>query len=402
MFMRHIFALTIVLAPAPALLAQDSSAPVPNASAPVRSQLNVDSPIGEILDNPAARAILTAHLPALVNAPQIDSARGISLRQLAHYQPAMLTPQILTAIGAELARNPAAVGSNKAVAPPRPLDPRLALSPQSVRLWERRAPGATGDRWEDVPTLTAFTPGEAVNTGAAVIVAPGGGYQMLAASLEGRQVADWFAARGVTAFVLTYRLATSGYAHPTQLMDAKRAIRWVRANAATFGVRPDRIGMIGFSAGGHLAAMAETQFDPGDARSADPVERVSSRPDFAILGYPAITLSSGNAKGLGLVSAKTPKEALDQLNPIANIRPDTPPTFLWATTTDELVPATDSTAMYNALVAAKVPAELHIFGHGRHGMALGMADPAISLWTTTLQNWLIYLGIIGAKEAPKP
>jgi acetyl esterase/lipase len=241
------------------------------------------------------------------------------------------------------------------------------------------------------------TPGETVSFGSAVIVAPGGGYQGLATSLEGRQVADWFAAHGITAFVLTYRLTPFGYRHPIQLQDAKRAIRWVRTHAAEFGVSPARIGMIGFSAGGHLTAMAETQFDAGNQGDADTVERASSRPDFAILSYAAIDLPSNRWKHRELIDEQTPAAVLAQLNPAAHVRQDTPPTFLWATTTDELVPPENATLMYNALVAAKVPAELHIFAKGRHGLGLGLTDPALSVWPTLLQNWLEGLGVIGPR-----
>src|SRR5260370_21486894 len=125
------------------------------------------------------------------------------------------------------------------------MDPRDNLTLKTERLWTGEAPGALGDRPQDIPTLTILTPGELTDLGTAIIGAQGGGYQALATSLEGRQVADWFAAHGVTAFVLTYRLVTSDYAHPTQLLDAKRAIRWVRAHARDYGISPKRIGMIG-------------------------------------------------------------------------------------------------------------------------------------------------------------
>ncbi|WP_420381799.1 alpha/beta hydrolase [Novosphingobium sp.] len=370
------------------------------AGTPAQAQagrpLTVDSTVGELLDNPAAMAVLRTEVPILVGNPQIKAAAALPLRALAHYAPTVLTEAKLTAINAALTRAPGAVSSGRAVAAATMLDPREALTLRTMPLWDGPAPGALGTRPQDVPTLTVITPGETTSFGTAVIVAPGGGYQALASSLEGRQVADWFAAHGVTAFVLTYRLTPFGYGHPTQLTDAKRAIRWVRAHAGDYGVDPSRIGMIGFSAGGHLTAMAETQFDGGDGSAADPVERVSSRPDFAVLGYAAIALSDNRWNSRGLIGPKTPPAALPQLNPAAHVRADTPPTFLWATTTDELVPSTNATLMYDALIAAKVPAELHIFAKGRHGMGLGMTDPALSVWPTLLQNWLDGLGMIGA------
>jgi acetyl esterase/lipase len=382
-------------------LATASLVPAKAQNAP-GAPLTVDSSVGELLDNPAALAVLQAQVPVLANNPQIKAAAALPLRAIAQYAPTLLTPAKLAAIDAALAKAPGAVSSGKRPTPPAPRDLRKALTLQTVRLWDGRAPGALGDRPQDVPTLTVITPGETASFGTAVIVAPGGAYQGLATSLEGRQVGDWFAAHGVTAFVLTYRLTPFGYKHPTQLNDAKRAIRWVRAHAGDYGVDPARIGMIGFSAGGHLTAMAETQFDAGDTHSADPVERVSSRPDFAVLSYAAIDLPSNRWDARGLIDAKTPPAVQAQLRPATNVRPDTPPTFLWATTTDELVPPTNATLMYDALVAAKVPAELHVFAKGRHGMGLGMTDPALSVWPTLLQNWLEGLGMIGAKAAARP
>jgi len=361
------------------------------------AHLTVDSPVGELLDNPSAMAVLHAQVPALADNPQIKAAAALPLRAIAQYAPTVLTEAKLAAINAALAKAPGAVSTGKHFAAPVALDPRDALTLKTFPLWEGTAPGALGTRAQDVPTLTVVTPGETTSFATAVIVAPGGGYQGLASSLEGRQVADWFAAHGVTAFVLTYRLTPSGYAHPTQLIDAKRAIRWVRAHAGDYGVNPSRIGMIGFSAGGHLTAMAETQFDGGDAKAADPVERVSSRPDFAVLGYAAIALADNRWNSSGLIGPKTPPATLAQLKPAANVRAETPPTFVWATTTDEVVPSTNATLMYDALVRAKVPAELHIFAKGRHGMGLGMTEPALSVWPILLQNWLEGLGMIGAK-----
>jgi len=367
------------------------------AKSPAAAHLTVDSTVGELLENPAALAILRAEVPALADNPQIKAAALLPLRSIAQYAPTVLTDAKLASINAALAKAPDAVSSGKAPVASPLRDPREALSLKTIPLWDGRAPGALGTRPQDVPTLTVVTTDETTSFGTAVVVAPGGAYQGLATGLEGRQVADWFAAHGVTAFVLTYRLTSFGYQHPTQLMDAKRAIRWVRAHAKEYGVDPQRIGMVGFSAGGHLTAMAETQFDAGDAGAPDPVERVSSRPDFAVLGYAAIDLADNRWNVRVLTGSRTPPATLPQLKPASNVRPDSPPTFLWATTTDELVPPTNATLMYNALVAAKVPAELHIFGKGRHGMGLGMTDPVLSLWPALLQNWLESQSLIGAK-----
>ncbi|MBU6392984.1 MAG: alpha/beta hydrolase [Sphingomonadales bacterium] len=376
---------------APSLAQAQAATPAAAAGAP----LTVDSSVGELLDNPASLAVLRAEVPVLANSPQIRAAAALPLRAIAQYAPTVLTEAKMAAINVALAKAPGAVSSGKPVAAARPVDPREALTLQTVPLWDGAAPGALGSRPQDIPTVTVVTPGETPSFGTAVIVAPGGGYQGLATALEGRQVADWFAAHGVTAFVLRYRLTPFGYAHPTQLTDAKRAIRWVRAHAKEYGIDPTRIGMIGFSAGGHLAAMAETQFDGGEPSATDPVERVSSRPDWVVLSYAAINLPDNRWNARGLIGPSTPQASLAQLRPDQNVRADTPPTFIWMTTTDELVPPTNATLMYNALNAAKVPAELHIFAKGRHGLGLGMTDPALSLWPTLLQNWLEGLHLIG-------
>ena len=372
------------------LQAQDSVAT--QAGRPLSS----DSTVGELLDNPVAREILEREIPVIAKSKQIAAARDISLRTVAQYAPTILTPEKLRAIDTALASAPGAVSTGRRPAPAGPIDPRVSLSLDTVRLWSGAAPGALGDRPQDIPTLTVVRPDGAPSFGSAVIVAPGGGYMALSSGLEGRQVADWFAANGVTAFVLTYRLASNGYKHPTQLMDAERAVRWVRANADAYGVDPDRIGMIGFSAGGHLTAMTSTQFDAGDPAAQDPVDRVSSRPDFAVLGYAAIDLPSNRWNSSGFIDKKTTRSALAQLSPARNVRSDSPPTFLFHTGSDELVPSTDATLYYDALVKAGVPAELHVFANGRHGLGLGQSDDALSVWPALLRNWLRGLGLIGS------
>ena len=272
--------------------------------------------------------------------------------------------------------------------------PRGAASSQaeSIRLWAGLAPGAHGDGSRDTPTLTIVRPDGAARIGAAVIVAPGGGYQTLASGFQGREVADWFAARGVTAFVLRYRLVSAGYLHPTQLRDAQRAIRWVRAHAGEFGVSPDRIGMIGFSAGGHLTAMAETVFDDGDPRSSDPVERASSRPDFAILAYAALVFEPNDPTLREFVGPNASPATLRQAMPSLNVTPRTPPTFIFQTTGTPT--AADAGSFYEALLAAGVPVEAHIFENGRQEVGMEATDPALSLWPVLLQNWLAARGLL--------
>lgn len=371
------------------------SAAAQEQTSPRSGPLTVDSTVGELLGNSAARGVLERQLPVLVKSREISQANGLSLRSLAIYMPMLLTPEKMNAINAELARTPGAVASANS---PRPVgglaDPGIALDLKTVRLWAGRAPGATGDRPQDMPTLTIVQTDGAPSFGTAVIVAPGGGYMGLASGHEGRQVADWFASQGVTAFVLTYRLTPFGYRYPSQLQDAQRAIRWVRAHADDYGIDPHRIGMIGFSAGGHLTAMAETLFDQGNPKADDLVERESSRPDFAILGY-AVTDLDSMGTDMAVAGPHPSAETLRALAPVRNVRPDTPPTFIFHTSTDELVNPTNATHFYDALRAAKVPAEMHIFGEGRHGLGLGGSSSALSAWPGLLRAWLKGRGLLG-------
>jgi len=258
-----------------------------------------------------------------------------------------------------------------------------------MRLWEGAAPGALGTDDADVPTLTYYAP-QGRGTGTAVVVAPGGGYGALAMNHEGRQIANWFNAQGVAAFVLKYRLGPK-YRHPVELGDAQRAIRLVRARATEFGVLPDRIGMMGFSAGGHLTSTAGTHFDAGTATSADPIERVSSRPDFLVLAYPVITSSGPYVHAGSMRNLLGDSPAPDLLASLSNdlqVTSDTPPTFLFHTNADTAVPAENSVLFYLALRKAGVPAELHVFEPGPHGVGLAMGDATLNGWPPLLSQWL--------------
>ncbi|MBV8707699.1 MAG: alpha/beta hydrolase [Acidobacteriaceae bacterium] len=265
-------------------------------------------------------------------------------------------------------------------------------------LWPGGAPGARGTSDQDIPMLTLFRPQPRTGNGTAIIIAPGGAYLGLASNLEGRQVADWYTSRGVTAFVLRYRLG-SQYLYPIPLQDAQRAIRLVRSQAKAFGIVPDRVGMMGFSAGGHLAAMTATRFDSGRTDAADAIEQVSSRPDFVVLGYPWLNAMEKNETGvLSYCSAlKIPAEQcvnFEQYSPDQQVSAQTPPTFIYHTTDDELVPVEASVNYYRALRAAGVPVEMHLFGHGRHGSGLGLGDPSLDLWPTLLESWLRSRGLL--------
>ena len=273
----------------------------------------------------------------------------------------------------------------------------LAQTADTIPLWENRPPGALGDADTDRPTLTIFRAVARPNGVTSVIVAPGGGYTNLSMDKEGRQVASWFNAMGVTAFVLKYRLGPR-YHHPIELGDAQRAIRLVRSRAMQFGVAPDRIGMMGFSAGGHLAATAGTRFDDGNPGAPDEVDRASSRPDFLILAYPVISFDPAiaHAGSVRSLLGENPAPALlQELSADLHVTAKTPPTFLFSTNADTAVPAENTIRFYLALRQAKVPAEMHIFENGPHGVGLDLGDPALSLWPTLLTNWLRGRGLLG-------
>jgi acetyl esterase/lipase len=217
---------------------------------------------------------------------------------------------------------------------------------------------------------------------------------------EGRQIASWFNAMGVTAFVLKYRLGPR-YHHPIELGDAQRAIRLVRSRAMQFGIAPDRLGMMGFSAGGHLAATAGTRFDEGDANAPDPVDRLGSRPDFLILAYPVISFDPAiaHAGSVRSLLGENPSPALlQELSAELHVTAKTPPAFLFSTNADTAVPAENTIRFYLALRQAKVPAEMHIFENGPHGVGLDLGDPALSLWPTLLANWLRGRGLLAAQR----
>ena len=271
----------------------------------------------------------------------------------------------------------------------------LNAAPPEIPLWDGQAPGALGTEDADRPTLTIYRASRGA-TGTGVVVAPGGGYGALAMDHEGRQVAAYFNAMGVAAFVLKYRLGPK-YHHPVELGDAQRALRLVRARAQEYGVNATRIGLMGFSAGGHLAATAGTRFDAGYASATDPIDRASSRPDFLILGYPVITFEAGvtHAGSVRNLLGENPDPKLIELmSNELHVTPQTPPTFLFHTNADTGVVPENSIRFYMALRKAKVPAEMHIFENGPHGVGLALGDPALGQWPVLLTNWLRGRGLL--------
>lgn len=266
------------------------------------------------------------------------------------------------------------------------------LNIRTIRLWEGAAPEAKGTACEDVPTLTIVSPRKGAENGAAVVILPGGAYAALAGDLEGGEVAHWFAARGVKAFILSYRLTSKGYVLPVPLYDARRAVQLVRAHADEYKIDPHRIALIGFSAGGHLAALSGTQFVAGKPEAADPVERVSSRPDDLILGYPWLGAISADTSHLSYCKIFNLMDRCEALRtaytPSLFVSKDVPPVFIYHTYDDKTVPVAQSLEFYEALVKKGVPAEMHIFAHGAHGSGLGKGDAALDEWAQLLENWL--------------
>lgn len=275
------------------------------------------------------------------------------------------------------------------------LPPNLSATPaqQEFPLWEHGAPGALGTTTNDIPTLTPFLPDPAKASGSAVIICPGGGYGALAAH-EGAGYATWLSDHGVASFVLKYRLGSHGYHHPVMLQDAARAMRLVRSMASSWAVDPGKIGIMGSSAGGHLASTLLTHFDVGKADSSDPVERVSSRPDFGILCYAVITMSDPYVHAGSRSNLLGPTPSADLVTFLSNekqVTSETPPCFIWHTWEDPAVKVENSLMFAMSLREKGIPFDLHIYQQGGHGMGLGRnsRDKARQHpWTDDLLYWM--------------
>lgn len=263
-------------------------------------------------------------------------------------------------------------------------------------LWPGGAPGASGREDADKPSLTVYSAPEKSAVQTAVIVFPGGGYGFLAKDHEGDQIARWLNSLGIQAFVLQYRIAPR-YHYPAPILDAQRAVRFVRTHAAEYKISPSRIGIWGFSAGGHLASTTGTHFDAGDANAADGIDRASSRPDFMILAYPVISFTTPythTGSMHNLLGAEPDPKLQNSLSNETQVTTQTPPTFLFHTDEDNAVPAENSLLFYLALRKAGVPAELHIYERGPHGVGLAPTDAVLGSWPGRLKDWLEIRGLL--------
>jgi acetyl esterase/lipase len=287
-------------------------------------------------------------------------------------------------------------------------DKRVVIPPQNVfhPLWPHdpkdpsanQAPGAKGIDMADFPGVYIYRP--AKPNGAAVVICPGGGYGGLAMDHEGKQIGEWLNTHGITGVILKYRLGAK-YGHPIPLTDAQRAIRYVRAKADDLKIDPHRVGILGFSAGGHLASTAGTHFDAGVKDAKDPVDQLSCRPDFMVLLYPVITFSdSYTHKGsrTNLLGKNPDPKLIELLSNEKQVTKDTPPTFLAHTNEDSGVRPENSVLFYLALKKNNVPAELHIYEKGQHGLGLGKKDTPFATWPDRCIAWMNGRGLLESKK----
>jgi len=271
-----------------------------------------------------------------------------------------------------------------------------AKGPQRVYLWKGKAPGAKGNEPKDRPSLLLYNKTKKKTPVAAVVVCPGGGYGGLAMGHEGHEIAKWFNSFNIAAFILDYRHRGKGYGHPAPLTDAQRAIRLVRANAKKWAVDRERVGIMGFSAGGHLASSTGVYFDKG-GDSDDPVDTMHCRPDFMVLCYPVIAFGESfthRGSQRNLLGAKASKEKIRSMSTEKQINKKTPPTFLFHTTEDRAVPPQNSIHFYLGLKKHGIPAEMHIYEKGRHGVGLGKRIPGTNSWPKRLREWMAGRGLL--------
>jgi acetyl esterase/lipase len=280
----------------------------------------------------------------------------------------------------------------------------IGADPVTINLWGEKIPGPVSKEPGNVPTLSINLAPKETATGSAIVVCPGGGYSGRATGHEGKDIVEWLNKRGIHAFVLKYRTVSESKVpaplEPGPMLDVQRAIRTVRAKAKEYGVDPNRIGIWGFSAGGHVASTAATHFDDGKADSADPIEKVSCRPDFAILAYPVITMTEKTHGGSrnNLLGPKPDPKLIEFYSNEKQVTAKTPPTFLFHTAEDKAVPIENSKLFKEACEKAGVPVELVEYEKGQHGvgLALNLKLPCAE-WSTKLEEWLKKRGVLEKK-----
>ncbi len=269
---------------------------------------------------------------------------------------------------------------------------------ETILVWPDGAPNAVGNTPADKPSITIFLPTAGLVTGTGVLICPGGGYSHEAMDKEGYKVAEWLNTFGVAGFVLKYRHGER-YRYPAPIRDATRAMRIIRHNAAKWHLKTDQIGIMGFSAGGHLASTIGTHFDAGDSASSDPVRRVSSRPDFMILAYPVITMEDSfthEGSKHELLGKHPDPKLVELLSNEKHVTSRTPPTFLIQATTDPVVPVHNSVAFYMALHKHGVPVEMHLYEKGPHGFGLAQGFPYLKSWPDLCEKWMQHLGLLSS------
>ena len=294
-------------------------------------------------------------------------------------------------------RTMAAVAMVAAVATLIALAGGAAAQPRGDLLWPDGAPGAQGTEEKDIPTVTVFLPPPERANGAAVVICPGGGYGMTAIDKEGYKVAQWLNTFGVAGFVLDYRHSGRGYGHPAPLADVQRAMRFVRAGAEGFRVDPARVGVMGFSAGGHLASTAGTLYDFPAYEPTDEADKISCRPDFMILVYPVIASGKPHShvgSFRNLLGAEPDPELLAKMSTETQVTDKTPPTFLVHGTDDTGVPVENSIEFFMALRRHGVPAELHCYKEGPHGFGLGVWGGPVAGWPLLCKEWMDVSGFL--------
>jgi len=269
---------------------------------------------------------------------------------------------------------------------------KINNSPITLELWSGGAPGALGKEKKDIPTMAVYLPEKDKANGIAVVICPGGGYGHLAMGHEGKQIAEWLNSFGAAAIVVNYRHKGKGYRYPAPLDDAQRAMRLVRSKAALWEIDANKIGVIGFSAGGHLASTVTTLFDKGYGKASDAVDKFSSRPDFSVLCYAVISMTEpfmhrGSRKNL--LGAEYDEKLAKLMSTEKQIASNTPPTFLIHSSEDRVVPVENSLAFYTGLVKAKVRAEMHIYEKGGHGFGLAKSNATAKQWPDACRLWML-------------